>query len=210
MSSYFVSPPQVGCWDGALLASVAEINEQMLETLRSMALEPSTASAGATPRLVSTLREHWRRMDLKAQRRLSACPYLLMDAEFSKTPRWHRQLCDGVMDAPARGGYFDGGNGTALIRRMLLLAWHLARSNRLMASLVLGLTDAVAERIASARLRDLEAIAELAPPWIVPRWEQQPVVWQQLISAACSGQPLSLRHAQLRGLQLLAGEQTRA
>jgi hypothetical protein len=210
MSDYFVSLPQVGSWDSALLAPVAEINEQMLEMLRSMAAEPRLAPESAAPRLVSTLREHWRRLDIRAQRRLSACPYVLLDADFSQAARWHRRLSDGVMDAPACGGYFDGRNGIALMRRLLLLAWHLARCNRLMASLTLGLTSAVAERIAAARLTDLEGIAELAPAWIVPRWEQQPMVWQQLITAAHREQPLPLRLAQLRGLQLLAAEQTRA
>jgi hypothetical protein len=210
MSGYLVLPPQIGSWDSALLAPVAEINEQMLEVLKEIAAEPRLASERGTPRLVSALRAHWRRLDARAQRRLSACPYLLLDADFSQAAHWHRRLCDGVMDAPSRGGYFHGRNGIALIRRMLLFTWHLARCNRLMASLTLGLTSAVAERIASARLKDLEAIAELAPAWVVPRWEQHPIVWRQLITAACSEQPLSLRQAQLRGLQLLAGQQTRA
>jgi hypothetical protein len=197
-------------WDGALLAPVAEINEQMLELLKVKAIEPAPVGDRAAPRLVSLLRDQWRRLDPRAQRRLSACPYLLLDAGFSQAARWDRLLSAGVMDAPARGVYFDGRVGVALIRRMLLLAWHLARSNRLMAGVTLGLSAAVAERIAATRLKDLEAVAELAPAWILPRWEQQPIVWQQLIGAACSDHPLSLRQAQLRGLQLLAREHTRA
>jgi hypothetical protein len=69
---------------------------------------------------------------------------------------------------------------------------------------ILGMSALSAERIGASRLADLEALAELAPGWIVPRWEQQPNVWRQLIAAACRGQPLLLRQAQLRGLQLLA------
>jgi hypothetical protein len=108
------------------------------------------------------------------------------------------------MDASARGGYFSGRAGVALVRRTLVLAWHLARSNRVTARVILGMSALSAERIAASRLADLEALAELAPGWIVPRWEQQPNVWRQLIAAACRGQPLLLRQAQLRGLQLLA------
>jgi hypothetical protein len=199
-----------GHWDGALLAPVAEINEQMLELLKVKAIEQAALAGHAAPRLVGMLRDQWRRLDPRAQRRLSACPYVLLDAGFSQAARWDRLLSAGVMDAPARGVYFDGRAGVALIRRMLLLAWHLARSNRLMAGVTLGLGAAVAERIAATRLKDLEAVAELAPAWILPRWEQQPVIWQQLIAAACSDHPLSLRQAQLRGLQLLAREHTRA
>jgi len=85
-----------------------------------------------------------------------------------------------------------------------VLAWHLARSNRVTARVIFGMSALTAERIAATRLTDLEGLAELAPGWIVPRWEQQPNVWRQLIAAACRGQPLLLRQVQLRGLQLLA------
>jgi hypothetical protein len=214
MSEYFPSPVPVGSWDDALLAPIAELNEQTIDLLKSMADdcgEPRSAlERRVTPRLVQLLREDWLRLDARAQRRLSACPYLLLDAQFAYADCWDRMLSGGVMDAPLRGaGYFEGRMGVALIRRTLVLAWHVARSNRLMASVTLGLNPVVAERIAASRLKDLEAIAELCPGWIVPRWEQQPMIWRQLMTAARSEQPLSLRHAQLRGLQLLARAHTR-
>lgn len=203
--------PVSGAWDSALLGPVAEINEQMLDCLRLMALEAvagADASAGASasgaPRLVAQLSEDWRRLDAKSQRRLSACPYLLLDAGFAQPQRWDWMASAGVMDETARCGYFAGRTGVALVRRTLVLAWHLARSNRATARVILGMSALSAERIAATRLADLEALAEMAPGWIVPRWEQQPNVWRQLIGAACRGQPLLLRQAQLRGLQLLA------
>jgi hypothetical protein len=199
-----------GAWDGALLAPVAELNQQMLAVLQRLALEHASEHRRSAPRLVSALKDEWQRLDAKAQRRLSACPYLLLDAGFSNLHRWERMLSVGVMDAAARSSYFESSGGVALIRRMLLLAWHLARSNRLMTGVILGCQPGVAERIAAIRLSDLDMLAELAPSWIVPRWEQQPMVWQQLIGAACSAHPLMLRQAQLRGLQLLAREHTRA
>ena len=201
------SAPLGGAWDSALLAPVAEINEQMLECLRSVALETAALAdpdSATTPRLVLQLREHWRGLDGKAQRRMAACPYLLLDAGFAQPQRWDWMAGAAVMDASVRGGYFSGRAGVALVRRTLVLAWHLARSNRVTARVILGMSALSAERIAASRLADLEALAELAPGWIVPRWEQQPNVWRQLIAAACRGQPLLLRQAQLRGLQLLA------
>jgi hypothetical protein len=205
MTGYSASPTAVGSWDDALLAPLAEINHQTLDAMKSMALDRVVS-----PRLVQALREEWQRLDAKAQRRLAACPYLLLDAQFGNAERWDRMLSGGVMDAPLRGvGYFNGRAGVALIRRTLVLAWHVARSNRLMASVTLGLNPFVAERIAASRLEDLEGIAELCPAWVLPRWEQQPIVWRQLMAAARSEHPLSLRHAQLRGLQLLARAHTR-
>jgi hypothetical protein len=202
--------PVSGAWDSALLGPVAEVNEQMLEYLRQMALEASATATGASdvvpavPRLVTLLSADWRALDAKAQRRLSACPYLLLDAGFAQPQRWEWLLSAQVMDATVRCGYFRGRDGVALVRRTLLLAWHLARCNRVTARVILGMSALAAERIANARLADLEALAELAPGWIVPRWEAQPIIWRQLIGAACRGQPLVLRQAQLRGLQLLA------
>jgi hypothetical protein len=205
MSEDLHPAPVSGAWDSALLGPVAEINEQMLECLRAMALESAAADAGsAAPRLVTLLSEDWRRLDARAQRRLSACPCLLLDAGFAQPQRWELMAAPAVMDATVRRGYFSGRGGVALVRRTLVLAWHLARSNRVSARMILGMSALSAERIANARLAQLEALAELAPGWIVPRWEAQPNVWRQLIAAACRGQPLLLRQAQLRGLQLLA------
>jgi hypothetical protein len=196
-----ISPPPVGGgWDSALLAPVAEINQQMLACLRQMALD----DAPGAPRLVTLLRADWRRLDASAQRRLAACPYLLLDAGFAQPQRWECAPCPGVMDAGSQCGYFSGRDGVALVRRTLVLAWHLARANRVTGRVILGMSALSAERIGAARLADLEALAELGPGWIVPRWEAQPSVWRQLIDAGCRGQPLLLRQAQLRGLQLLA------
>jgi hypothetical protein len=202
MSEDLQPAPLSGAWDSALLGPVAEINEQMLECLRSAA---AAGDGGAVaPRLVTLLADDWRALDAKAQRRLSACPYLLLDAGFAQPQRWDGLVSAQVMDATVRCSYFAGGGGVALVRRTLLLAWHLARSNRVTARVILGMSALAAERIAGARLADLDALAELAPGWIAPRWEAQPNIWRQLIGAACRGQPLALRQAQLRGLQLLA------
>jgi hypothetical protein len=196
----FHPAPLSGAWDSALLGPVAEINEQMLECLRLMAAD----DAPDAPRLVTLLREDWRRLDLTAQRRLAACPYLLLDAGFAQPRRWDWMASAAVMEATPRCAYFAGSSGIALVRRTLVLAWHLARSNRVTARVILGMNTRSAERIAACRLTELEALAELSPGWITPRWEQQPNVWRQLIGAGCRGQALLLRQAQLRGLQLLA------
>jgi hypothetical protein len=200
MHDDFHPAPLSGAWDSALLGPVAEINEQMLECLQLIALD----DAPDAPRLVAALRDDWRRLDAKVLRRLSACPYLLLDAGFAQPQRWDWMAAAGVMDATPRCGYFSGRGGVALVRRTLVLAWHLARSNRVTARVILGMSALTAERIAASRLVDLETLAELCPGWIMPRWEAQPNVWRQLIEAGCRGQPLLLRQAQLRGLQLLA------
>jgi hypothetical protein len=200
MADDYCPVPLGGAWDSELLAPVAEINEQLLECLRQMANEEIPQA----PRLVALLREDWKRLNAPTLRRLAGCPYLLLDAGFAQPDRWEWMGSAAVRESTARGGYFAGTAGVGLVRRTLVLAWHLARSNRVTARVILGLSALTAERIAASRLGDLEALAERAPGWIVPRWEQQPNVWRQMLAAGCRAQPQLLRQAQLRGLQLLA------
>ena len=198
------SQPGAGRWDSAVLVPVAEINELMIEILRSAA-EESPLAPRAQPRLVSGLRELWCALDDAAQQRLARCPYLLLDAGFAAPERWDGIALDsGVMDGAAPRGYFASPAGVALVRRTLVFAWHLARSNRLSARVLLGMTAECAERIAVSAFKDLEALAELCPVWVAPRWEAQPNIWRQMIQAALNGRDAALRQVQLRGLQLLA------
>jgi hypothetical protein len=187
-------------WDGASLAAVAEINELMLERLRESALE-----AVGRPRLVEGLREWWCLLDDTARQRLARCPYLLLDAEFDSPARWQpAALASGVRDGTAAGGYFHSAAGVAVVRRSLMLAWHLARSNRLSARVILGMNPECAEGIAGSALKHLEGLAELRPAWILPRWEAQPLIWRQMIQTAIGGSDAALRRVQRRGLQLMA------
>jgi hypothetical protein len=112
-----------------------------------------------------------------------------------------------VRETPAAAQRTSGQNAltSALIRRLLVLAWHLARSNPLAARITLGMSDTCAALIAGCRLEALEALAESRPDWIRPLWEDRPEIWQQLLTAALSDHEARLRPLQLRGLQLLAG-----
>lgn len=207
--------PLGGTWDEALLGPVADINEHLLECLRyaALALADQAAgegagmscadAAGQVPALLRVLAPLWRALDATSQRRLASCPYLLIDAGFGQPQRWERLLPAAVCDARSTAGYFATREGVALVRRTLLFAWHLARSNRLGARVLLGMSPTVAERIAGSRLQDLEALAERGCPWVTPRWAQQPQIWRQLLAAA-PGPAERLRELQLRGLQLLA------
>lgn len=209
--------PLGGAWDEALIGPVSDINERLIECLRSAALVPAADSVPAVsvgqggadaggarnPAMLTALAPLWSALDDTAQRRLASCPYLLIDAGFGLPERWERLLPAAVCDAPPTVGYFTSREGVALVRRTLLFAWHLARSNRLAARVMLGMGLTVAERIAASRLRDLEALAERGCPWVAPRWAQQPQIWRQMLQAAL-GPADRLREVQLRGLQLLA------
>lgn len=188
-----------GNWDTGLLAPIAEINQTLLEALRAAATDQRRERL---PHLLAALRPEWVRLDQAALERLAACPYLLLDAGLAHATFGARSPVS-VMEAPA-SGYLSGAEGVALLRRTLLLGWHLARANRLAARVLLGMSAVAAQRLASSRLQELDALAERAGAALIPRWEQQPRVWHQLLRAARGGQAMQLRAAQLRGLQLLA------
>ncbi len=200
----------------ATLAPVVEINEQLIEWLRAAALIQSAhshcASGLAAPapslpgrlRLQVLLREDWTLLHEAALRRLAECPCLLLDAGLAAPLHWQHLPLDGVRDAPPSEGYFGCQVGAAMLRRTLVFAWHLSRASRVSARVVLGMSAAVAERLAATRLRDLEAVAERNPVWMVPRWERSPRIWRQMIAIAIGGNESALRLMRLRTLQLLA------
>jgi hypothetical protein len=192
-----------GAWDATLLAPITEINHDLLAALRASAL---CDAKPRRPRLLAELREEWSRLDPTALEALARCPYLLLDV-FTAGRRWEA-FVGSVMDETAPSGYFTAAEGITLLRRTLLLGWHMARANRLGARLLLGMSATCAERLGNTRLQDLESLAEHGASGLAPRWEQQPRVWQQLLRAGAQGQALQLRAVQLRGWQLMAAAWT--
>lgn len=193
-------PPGAPIWDPAVLETLAELNEQMLRTL-------STAARGE-PRapLLRELASSWDALDDPARALLAAGPMLLIDAGLAEPLRWRGGIQSVRDEARAGRGnpYFHDAEGVALMRRVLVLAWHLARANPLVGRVVLGMTAACSMRLASCRLHELEQLAEQQPEWITPRWEHQPQFWRQMLNAAVRSDRTLLRQLRWRGVQLLA------
>jgi hypothetical protein len=70
----------------------------------------------------------------------------------------------------------------------------------------LGVHPSVAEVIGAFSMSEIERTAERRCRHVLPRWEDRPAVWQELIQAAGSPDIRRAREFTLRGLQLLAGE----
>jgi hypothetical protein len=194
---------RAGQWlaDGTL-DSVAEINHQCLDYLAAMA----AAGSSSCPALFSSLRPAWLAMPESLRARLAASPCLLVDAAFDDESRWHCLAPRMVQDLPVQYAepVFTGPGAGDFVRRVLVFGWHLARANRQLARVVLGMAPACAERIAHLRLQDLDWLAEYRPGWVRPRWERQPRVWQHLLLAAQESEGELLTQVSLRGLQLMA------
>ena len=201
-------------WDQALLAPIVELNERLLEQLQAVACAVRAAGGALVvsrvqrvPEFVHGLLHEWCALDTAALRRLAQCPYLLLDAGFDDPLRWQAGSSLAVHETdcvPHAGGVLWVGDGwPALVRRTLLLGWHMARAQPLAARVLLGMNAASAESIAACRLTDLDELAVREAGRVCPRWQRQPQVWRQLLRAA-HGSAQELRWTQLRGLQLLA------
>ena len=194
---------RAGQWlaDGSL-DSVVEINLQCLDYLVTMA----AAGPASCPGLFSGQRPVWRDMPAALRARLAASPYLLADAAFDDESRWRCLAPHMVQDLPAQFAepVFVGAGAGDFVRRVLMFGWHLARANRQLARVVLGMSPACAERIARLRLQDLDWLAQHRPGWVRPRWERQPRIWQHLLLAAREPDGEVLTQVSLRGLQLMA------
>jgi hypothetical protein len=211
-------------WGADLLAPVIEINERLLERLhltacaaraaRSGARHPGVADAAAaalgpaptdgTGGLVQSLLHEWCALERPAQQRLARCPYLLLDAGFEDPARWRAE--PAVHEAHEERGHAGcelDAAWLALVRRALLLAWHMARAQPLAARVLLGMGAASAQCIAARGLTDLDELALREAGRVAPRWQRQPQVWRQLLRAS-HGPAQELLWTQLRGLQLLA------
>jgi hypothetical protein len=186
---------------GGVLDPLAEINGQCIDLL--------CALAGRDPAALPILGELaplWRSLSGEGRRRLADCPYLLVDAGFSDEARWQRLRQRAVADQPRelRSGCFAGERATGFGRRVLVYGWHLARSHRSVARIVLGMSPACMDCIATLSLRDLENVCDLHPGWVRPRWELRPLVWRQMLAAAVSADAPAMQQVSLRGIQLLA------
>jgi hypothetical protein len=157
---------------------------------------------------VPGLQNQWRALSVPARLRLAGCPFLLADAGFAQPQRWGRLPNLAVHETlPLRALLANRSVLPApLVRRVLVLAWQMARENRPNARIALGMNRVCAGIVAGSRLADLEALAERRPGWIRPRWDQHCNVWRAWLNAAAKESPRRLEVLQLWGLQMLAAE----
>ena len=189
---YFEVGP-AGARDDAVRESIAELNLEILES-----------HVGTVP----GLQGRWLALSGAARLRLAGCPYLLVDAGFTQPELWARLPNLGVHEAvPLRTLLASrSALSTPLLRRVLVLTWHIARANRTSARIALGMSRSCAGVVAGCRLADLEALAERRPGWIRPRWDQHSEVWRAWLTAVTKESPRGLERLQLWGLQMVAAE----
>jgi hypothetical protein len=186
-------------------APLAELNAECLGLLAGRAARCLDVLA---PPLLAELRDEWVDLPNQAVRRLSAAPFSLFDIGFARAPRWLGLRAGGVSDQSQRGEnpFFDAAAARSITRRMLVYAWHLARSRPRAACLVFGATIPSVEALAACSLSALEAMAEGNAEALKPRWAHQVAFWRELLAAASAGADTRLRELLLGGIQRLAAE----
>jgi hypothetical protein len=186
-----------------LLGSLLALNESCLRLLAEQAL----ASAAANP-LLQLFAEHWGQLDGAAQRRVAACPYLLLDAGFAEPLRW--RSANGSQVGDVTGGYgrgfFSVPAARVVARLVFTFAWHVVRSGGPAARVLLGVPAPSALAIGQHTLPQIQALGETHPHWLRPRWPTQLAAWRELLLAAAVGEGPALALARRRGVPLLAAE----
>ncbi|MCS6948640.1 MAG: hypothetical protein NZM12_13595 [Steroidobacteraceae bacterium] len=183
---------------------VSAINALLLAHLRSQA---AVQAADATP-LVRELRDLWSALDDAALQRAAAAPCVLLDARLANGEFWQQQLrlCVREPRLPVTDGERGDGVERRLLRLVLGLAWHLARAQPLTARIALGMSAATGAALRQLPLSAIEDLAALRPAWARPRWQEEPRIWGDLLSAAIDGDRAREEVMRVSVLQLIARE----
>lgn len=186
-------------------APLAEINAECLGLLAARAAQGVDRHA---PPLLADLRQEWADLSNQAVRRLAKAPFSLFDIGFARAPRWLETRARGVSDQSQRAenAFFAPDAARAITRRMLVYAWHLARSRPRAACLVFGTSIPAVEALAACSLSVLEAAAEINADALRPRWAQRVPFWRELLAAASAGADTRLHELLVGGIPRLAAE----
>lgn len=184
--------------DASALTSIQEANLAFLALLGRGGWPAGSAPA---PGLGAEILEELGRLDGRSRAALADCPYTLFDLRFADAAFWRGAAVAAV--PPAESSLLTGFTRTAVF-----LAWHLAQSNELAASLVLGMSAPVQRLWRGMPVSSLEAVALVAAPHLTARWGSHPTFWAKLLDTAGPGGRDRGEAVRLLGLQLIAADGT--
>lgn len=193
-------------WKGAqALRRLYALNERCLELLGQLARSDRER---ITPDIVNQHRSLWRNLNVTARKRAAATPFLLVDVHFQDASWWEWARAPRPSGKRAMPSHppFAGKITSELMREALMLAWSTAAFDRGAASILLGMTPAVAAVISELGPQDVERITARHSRHLRPRWEDFPIIWGRLLRAARDGDDDALHEVRLHGVQLLGSE----
>jgi hypothetical protein len=185
------------------LQEVQRVNQRCIEMLTQAARKARREMSPLAVELRAVLLELTPEMRARA-----ACrTFLLVDMELANADLWRRFKTHPTRTeaTPTGRETFPRATAIQLARATLVLAWYGVRTDRHGAKLLLGMSAAVSDIIASLSLVEIDRIAERQFRHVRPRWEDRPDFWLKLLSASQTSDIRRARDVNLRGLQLIVG-----
>ena len=179
--------------DEGALAAIRESNRSFL-TLAAGAQSESLGIDSVTAARI-------RALDDAGLAAVADCPYTLFNLRFEDADFWR-----GFGFEAAQPWQSVATERVSFVRMAVFLAWHLARSNELAASLVLGMTPAVQRAWRAIPLSALERAAPGVLVHLQARWGSHPTFWGKLLDTAAPAARERADAVRLLGLQLLAAD----
>ena len=130
---------------------------------------------------------------------------LLLSLQLHNLEWWQRAIEGGVgpalLNAPPP--LFDAQEVAPLLRAILTEAWSAARGNVFAASLLFGMTPAVAKTLVSLTAQTIDRIVTTQATAVRPRWEESRTFWNGLLETAVAEDGEALMYVHLHALQLM-------
>jgi hypothetical protein len=187
-------PPTPPRWKGAdSLELVYRLNGRAFMLLKQ--------SAGLHGRL-------WVQLDMEALRRAARFPFLIVDVHFLDEA-WWRQVLVNPQGSTGEGSpvcLSTPESAQKLMSEVLVFAWHMAKSDRRVAQLVLGMAPSVVEIFRGLAPQELDAVSGLRCGALRLRWQEDQEFWTRLVRAARDGDEEALADIHLHAKLLLSGE----
>lgn len=193
----------------SMLSALGDVNLQALQLMLGF-IEAKRIPRGFA--VLGEIRDDLAGLDGEGIRRLASMPHLLVDLNFRDVDWWRGTRYDSlravaIADHTTR---LARPRLLALSRATMTLVWHVVRIDAAEASLLLGLSEALARELSQWSPDDVQRVAERQALRIRPRWCDRPHVWLQWIDAAGSDDAEAMRRMRVHGLQLLGSEARRS
>jgi hypothetical protein len=180
--------------DDATLDSIREANLQFLNLVAARSAAGRAESLGVPFAVGARVRE----LAPSAREDVAGCPYTLFNMRFEDAAYW-RGPGAAVAAAPTVADL-------AAARTGAFLAWHLAQSNDLGASLALGMGPAAKRAWRGIPVSAIDSLAAAALPFLRARWGAHPTFWPVLVASTGPAARPRAEAVRLLGLQLLAAD----
>jgi hypothetical protein len=200
--SAHVMPPHR--WRSArILEAVCQVNLHLVSALIEMARLGNVSTD-----FVAENADALHSLELTACNRVARMPVLLLDLHFQDEDWWRNATRpNGEYRATTKGApSLPADYAAELTRETLIVAWLAVHQARQSASLLFGMSDAVASLLGELTPQQLNRVAERSDHELSIRWQMKPDFWRRLLAAGQSANAVDLSEIHLLGLQLLGGE----